>query len=715
MASYIVTDRIRVNIVHSFAVPPRVKCEQYDGDYTKLIQAIVYNGDVLYSIPSAVRRIVVSGLKPDNTGFSYDCTWSGNTVSFSLMRQMTAVDGKVPCNITMFDASNNQVSSAVFVLDVEKAALPSDVVVSSNDFQTFIDYVQAAHLYSQYSKSYAVGNTGVREGENVDNAKYYAHLARMYKGSPLTASTISEMVDTERTYVYVGNESGYNNGHWYFYNDTEWVDGGVYNSEGIQTDTELIAEGVAADAKAVGDILGHESLTTTAKTLRGAINELNMLAVFVTPEMFGAIGNGVTDDTQALQTAINYAKTNGYTLILNATTYKITDTLDIPSGSRIKGATVPHQYVGGFKFTAIEANLSDNKPILSISPEEHNQYLGSTDAVKDEVYISNITLLGNNTTFCGIKCQLSNSRLEDISIIDCRIGLHCGHTYTTYIDHVNCLHCQIGFYFRLLTANAIIRNCWINYGTGILSNDNLNTAITTLLASQLDSLTKITGIFVLTGSATLENCCLENLYYGVFLNRGSSCYANNLSSELIVTGGAVFKDYSNISPNYVKGRNLRFYNSNAYNGKIAEPSYRSKYYLEVFGNKPTNFAESSTPTRGVLKLKFRDTEQYLEISSITGVTNPTITNNYTRFDKNGNIIVDFVLSNYESQNPSVAPILNFGNLNNSGFSDLTGLTPIIGTNLRYMHQYRSITALDGSYVALPKNTRYTFIAKYSPT
>lgn len=282
MANYIVTDKIRVNIVHSVAVPPRVKCEQYDGDYTRQIEATIYNGDVLYIIPSLVRRIVISGLKPDATGFSYDCTWSGSKVLFSLMRQMTVIPGDVVCNISMFDANNNQVSSAVFVLAVEKAALPSDVVVSSNDFQTFVDYVQAAHLYSQYSKSYAVGNTGIRNGENTDNSQYYAHLARMYKGAPLTAATASAMSDTTRVYVYTGSEDGYNNGHWYFYNDSTWEDGGVYNAQGVQTDTELVTPDVAADAEATGLRItaletqnGDEALETIASTHSGAINEVN--------------------------------------------------------------------------------------------------------------------------------------------------------------------------------------------------------------------------------------------------------------------------------------------------------------------------------------------------------------------------------------------------------------------------------------------------------
>ena len=49
-------------------------------------------------------------------------------------------------------------------------------------------------------------------------------------GAPLEASTVAGMTDTSKVYVYTGNESGYTNGNWYYYNGTAWVSGGVYNS-----------------------------------------------------------------------------------------------------------------------------------------------------------------------------------------------------------------------------------------------------------------------------------------------------------------------------------------------------------------------------------------------------------------------------------------------------------------------------------------------------
>lgn len=80
-------------------------------------------------------------------------------------------------------------------------------------------------------------------------------------GTPLVASTASEMTDTTKIYVYVGSEDGYTYGDWYYYDTTNsaWADGGVYNSLALSTDTTLSVEGEAADAAATGEAVTNLS------------------------------------------------------------------------------------------------------------------------------------------------------------------------------------------------------------------------------------------------------------------------------------------------------------------------------------------------------------------------------------------------------------------------------------------------------------------------
>lgn len=74
-------------------------------------------------------------------------------------------------------------------------------------------------------------------------------------GTPLKATTASDMTDTSKIYVYTGNESGYTNGDWYYHDGSAWVDGGTYNSVAVEVDDTLTVNGMPADAKAVGDEL----------------------------------------------------------------------------------------------------------------------------------------------------------------------------------------------------------------------------------------------------------------------------------------------------------------------------------------------------------------------------------------------------------------------------------------------------------------------------
>ena len=93
---------------------------------------------------------------------------------------------------------------------------------------------------------------------------------------------------------------------------------------------------------AIGDL---NDLTTTDKdSIVDAINELvtivNQLVYsqFATPELYGAVGDGVTDDTVALQTAFN----EKYVICKPGATYLITDTINLVNDTNIvgNGATI---------------------------------------------------------------------------------------------------------------------------------------------------------------------------------------------------------------------------------------------------------------------------------------------------------------------------------------------------------------------------------------
>lgn len=211
-----------------------------------LLDSFVYlsqneNGRKLYfrllgidEIPTGSTAIF-SGTKPDGNIYSATGTIDGLTVVVDETMQMTAVAGIWDAKIKIINGGNTLATAKTRI-----------VVDPSTDS--------------------GVESDSVLEGL-VAECQAYAESARSAAyGSPLTASTAADMIDRTKVYVYTGEETGYTNGHWYYWNGTAWTDGGVYNSAAIQTDPTLTIAGMAADAKAVGDELTDLKEDLTAET-----------------------------------------------------------------------------------------------------------------------------------------------------------------------------------------------------------------------------------------------------------------------------------------------------------------------------------------------------------------------------------------------------------------------------------------------------------------
>lgn len=76
---------------------------------------------------------------------------------------------------------------------------------------------------------------------------------------------------------------------------------------------------------------------------------------FVSVRSSGAVGNGATDDTAALQNAINTAVAAGKVVYIDYGLYLITSTLKIPPGAKIVGETWPVIMASGSFFSNINS------------------------------------------------------------------------------------------------------------------------------------------------------------------------------------------------------------------------------------------------------------------------------------------------------------------------------------------------------------------------
>ena len=196
------------------SIPLVINVNQYDRGESWVFT--LFNSDGTQYTPSSG---AIVGIKSDNLGIINTATVdSQGRVVVAETQQMTAAVGKAVFELVIDDGTHG---TANFVVLVEPK--PGDNAdLSESDISMIEEAIEAASTIKPY-------------------------------GSPLVASTVAGMTDETKVYVYTGSETGYTSGHWYYYDGSDWADGGVYNSVAVQTDTTLAISGMAADAKKTGD------------------------------------------------------------------------------------------------------------------------------------------------------------------------------------------------------------------------------------------------------------------------------------------------------------------------------------------------------------------------------------------------------------------------------------------------------------------------------
>lgn len=170
-----ITQTFHLNLIPEQG-PTVVHCDQYDEGTGRLIIKL-YDGDVAYS-PTGTATI--QGKKPDGHGFEYAASLSGNIVTADLTKQMTAVAGPVRCQVVVRE-SDDRTGTFVFILQVQKSALPDDTEMSDSDYQL----IEQAFDAAEDAEAWAVGERGGVPVDPTDptynnNAEYWAYQASQY-------------------------------------------------------------------------------------------------------------------------------------------------------------------------------------------------------------------------------------------------------------------------------------------------------------------------------------------------------------------------------------------------------------------------------------------------------------------------------------------------------------------------------------------------------
>lgn len=141
------TQAINLDVIPA-GVRPVIHVSQFDNQ-VQALRFTLYNDNLPFTIPSGA-AVLINGYKPDNTAFSYAATaTSGQTATFSVTQQMTAVPGDVECELRVRTASEI-IGTLNFILRVEKAPLTDDSVISETEIPLIEQAVDIAANLAEY-------------------------------------------------------------------------------------------------------------------------------------------------------------------------------------------------------------------------------------------------------------------------------------------------------------------------------------------------------------------------------------------------------------------------------------------------------------------------------------------------------------------------------------------------------------------------------------
>ena len=332
-------------------------------------------------------------------------------------------------------------------------------------------------------------------------------------------------------------------------NTAYWLDMGL-----ITGNTQHIQDEIDAIVANIGDL--NDLATTDKSSLVNAINEIaggsSPVSVgFVTPEEFGAAGDGVTDDTAAINDML--ANANGR-IVLFKNTYLINGAVNTKlteGGLQVKSNTII-RFASGAKL--VEAsNDTYNSHIFNILNVE-NVDIGYGTIIGD--YDTHSHVSGYTDEWChGIRVTASkNIKIHDMTIKNCYgDGVYIGQAWASQVDTLpDDNHCR-----NVILENIIIEKCGRN---GISVGDCIEWKLSNIHIDNVNRTNPKAGIDVEQEGDYSPNVSvglIENVYtqncgnWGVVI---TDCTHNQKLSNItgdklnlnMNSGGIMYVDKSNV-------------------------------------------------------------------------------------------------------------------------------------------------------------------------
>lgn len=481
-------------------LPQRLDVVENDAQ-SRFFKAVLYKDGKAYAAPSgATYSIMYRGFGPQNEGW-YDtindgagkrsaCSVSGNVVTCEIAHQALRVPGHVSvvlcvtgsngymlhgwpidCNCRNDNYTGGTLVESFFYITQITNADWTSAIKTWEELKNMID--PTLSLSGKAADARATGNTIKTEKSRATSAEASLDSKKADKAD----------LDIERKRIDVLNDGGLN----------------------------LKDEVIDTSIKAWLD--DHPEATTTVQDYSLDINKMIIGALdYVTPKMFGAEGNGVTDDTKSLQNMLDFAHKYGCGCLIASNKSYIFSHLHIPSNIIIIGC-------GG------TLKLKDNTAIdttVSYYPIECTN--------SENITIYNVNFDGNSA---------NNSRFVvcDTITVD---GNNVKIDHCTFIDAADSA-------IMLTGPNSSVTNSYIDGSTdvGIYINPyNIETTETKTLVDGVTIKNSKTSAIALKRNVkktTITNCHISNSKFGITSEQvqpelgytGEVIISNNwISSEL---------------------------------------------------------------------------------------------------------------------------------------------------------------------------------------